>query len=222
MASSTHMIKSAAAQNKVFRAMKADPKKTGVLTLLVVVLAVMWMRMGAGPKGGATTAVASVQAPASVVQGGMGSSYNSGEVQAALTAWRSAEIPIALDRNLFAAKLEYFPTDGKSEAAKVTTPVAASDGFWDKLEKSMSDQADQKRVQRVLMENLQGQLASVKLQSTMMGARPKAVIDGELVGVGGIVASGSGDNRTEFRVTKIEARRVIVEREGIELEIPMK
>ncbi len=222
MASSTQMIKSAAAQNKIFRAMKADPKKTGVLTLLVVVLAVMWVRMGAGPKGGATPAIAGVQSPASLVLGGTGASYKSGEVQAALTAWRSAEIPVALERNLFAAKLEYFPKDGTSEAAKVTTPAPASDGFWEKIEKSMSDQADQKREKRVLTENLQGQLALVRLQSTMMGARPKAVINGELVGVGGIVATGSGNSRTEFRVLKIEARRVIVEREGIELEIPMK
>jgi hypothetical protein len=47
-----------------------------------------------------------------------------------------------------------------------------------------------------------------------MGAKPKAVIDGALVGEGDVVA--------QFRVLKIEARRIIVEREGIKLEIQMK
>jgi hypothetical protein len=47
-----------------------------------------------------------------------------------------------------------------------------------------------------------------------MGASPKAVIDGGLVGEGDVVAS--------FRVLRIEPRRIIVEREGIKLEIQMK
>ncbi len=55
-----------------------------------------------------------------------------------------------------------------------------------------------------------------------MGTRPKAVINGDLVGEGDLVASGTGRARTQFRVLKIEPRRIIVEREGIRLEIPMK
>jgi hypothetical protein len=39
------------------------------------------------------------------------------------------------------------------------------------------------------------------------------MVNGELVGEGGVVA--------DFRVLKIEARRLIVEREGIRLEIKM-
>jgi hypothetical protein len=55
-----------------------------------------------------------------------------------------------------------------------------------------------------------------------MGATPKAVVDGELVGEGDLVATKSGESRIEFRVLKIEARRIIVEREGIKLVIQMK
>ena len=45
-----------------------------------------------------------------------------------------------------------------------------------------------------------------------------------MVREGDVVASGApGDSRSvTFRVIKIEARRIIVEREGIKLEIPMK
>ena len=48
----------------------------------------------------------------------------------------------------------------------------------------------------------------------MMGASPKALINGQLVGEGEVVAG--------FRVLKIEARRMIIEREGIQLEIQTK
>ena len=62
----------------------------------------------------------------------------------------------------------------------------------------------------------------MRLQSTVMGATPKAVIDGEMVSEGDVVACGTGETRTTFRVLKIEPRRIIVEREGIKLEIQMK
>jgi hypothetical protein len=52
--------------------------------------------------------------------------------------------------------------------------------------------------------------------------KPKAVLNGELVGIGDVVASTAGEARTTFRVLKIEARRIIVEREGIKLAVPMK
>jgi hypothetical protein len=40
------------------------------------------------------------------------------------------------------------------------------------------------------------------------------MVNGKLIGEGSVVA--------EFRVLKIEARRIVVEREGIQLEIQMK
>jgi hypothetical protein len=50
--------------------------------------------------------------------------------------------------------------------------------------------------------------------STLMGPHPKAMVNGQMVGEGEVVA--------QFRVTEIRARSVVVEREGIKLEIPMK
>jgi len=54
----------------------------------------------------------------------------------------------------------------------------------------------------------------LKLQSTVMGPQPSAMVNGEMVREGSVVAG--------FRVLKIEARRMIVEREGIKLAILMK
>ena len=87
--------------------------------------------------------------------------------------------------------------------------------------KSLPTQADQKEqrltpaeILRQQAGQLQAEAFRLQLQSTVMGAKPKAVIDGALVGEGDVVA--------QFRVLKIEARRIIVEREGIKLEIQMK
>jgi hypothetical protein len=90
----------------------------------------------------------------------------------------------------------------------------ADDGFWARLEKSLAVQADQKDKRENQKANYIKAAAELKLQSTMMVAQPKALLNGELVGEGDVVA--------DFRVVKIEARRVIVEREGIRLEIQMK
>ena len=99
-------------------------------------------------------------------------------------------------------------------------PPTATD-FGINWQKSMTARADQKRERQILIENLQLQAAQLKLQTTLMGtqaegpaSRPRAMINGGLVGEGDVVAS--------FRVLRIEARRIVVEREGIKLEILMK
>ena len=109
----------------------------------------------------------------------------------ALKEWASRPVS-PLNRNLFAINYDFFPQDG-SRVPALRAPVG--DGFWDRLAKSMTARADARKEQ--------------KIQTIVMGARPKAVINGELVAEGDVVAS--------FRVSKIEARRVVVEREGIKL-----
>jgi hypothetical protein len=104
---------------------------------------------------------------------------------------------------------DFFPQDGSKTAPVLR--AAQGDGFWDQLQKSMTARADQKKEKEVLVENLRLQAAQLKVQSTVMGASPKALVNGELVGEGEVVAS--------FRVLKIEARRIVVEREGIKLEV---
>ena len=200
---------------KLTEAAKADPKKAGVLAVLLTVLGTMWVRMaasdGGGPQqaGAATAAAASdneVHHRAQTAGRGMLSTAAS----AALTEWRAAPVsPIV--RNLFAVQLDNYATDGAAPATPITR---GDDGFWDELAKSLSSQADQSKQRQIRTDNAVREAAKMNLQTIVMGASPKAVIDGEMVGEGSVVAG--------FRVSKIEARRVIVEREGIKLEIPMK
>ena len=67
------------------------------------------------------------------------------------------------------------------------------------------------------------QARQIRLQSTLMGGpRPAALVNGQMVREGDVVATGSGASRTSYRVLKIEARRVILEREGIRSEVPLE
>ena len=90
-------------------------------------------------------------------------------------------------------------------------------------EKSFESKADQDSERQQRLHNLRQQAAvELHLQSTVISATPKALVNGELLGEGDVVACGSVQDRTRYRVLKIEARRIIVEHEGIKLEIPMK
>ncbi|HSI36801.1 MAG: hypothetical protein ACAI43_26425 [Phycisphaerae bacterium] len=195
------------------RAAKADPKKAAVLGGLVVVMVVMWGRLIGGSGTGPAAAVASPTAPAR--SGGAPTASASATPRggyrvaaaAALQEWAGRPLS-PLSRNLFAINYDFFPQDG-SKAPVLRVPQG--DGFWDQLAKSMTARADQRKEHEVLVENLRLQAAQLKVQSTVMGASPKALVNGELVGIGDVVAS--------FRVERIDARRIVVEREGIKLEI---
>ena len=206
--------------DKVARQAKADPKKATVLAVLVAVMALMWVRV--------LTGGAPASASANVTGGSTGSAFAptppdglrpiSGRqtaATAALQEWARDHAVVPLTRNLFITSYDAFPTDGgRTTATTPTEPtvrVERGDGFWDQLAKSMADRADQIKEHRARVDAIRTEAAKLKVQSTLMGASPKALVNGRLVGLGDVVAS--------FRVTKIEARRIVVEREGIKFAL---
>ena len=203
--------------DKIRQAVRNDPQKAGILTVLVSILVVLQIRLqmseeDAGPARAAANAasmVADNPPPFGAITPEVHAAARPLDTAAALRAWIDAPSP-PLTRNLFTVDLERFPHDG----SRVQTTNKDVVGFWDELAKSMTFRADVKKERQVLVENLARQASQLRLQSTIMGASPKAVIDGGLVGEGDVVAS--------FRVLRIEPRRIIVEREGIKLEIQMK
>ena len=206
--------------DKTFRAVKNDPQKAAILTVLVAILVVLQVRLQmSGKDAGPSSAVANTSpgaadnaphgAGAAGDPLGFATSSRPQDSATALRAWMDAPSG-HLTRNLFAVQLERFPYD----ANRIHTANNDAVGFWDELAKSMTFRADVRKERQILVENLARQASELRLQSTIMGASPKAVIDGGLVGEGDVVAS--------FRVLKIEPRRIVVEREGIKLEIQMK
>jgi hypothetical protein len=199
-------------------ALRREAKKAAVLTFLVSLLLVLWLRMAMSNGDTPAQAMAAASVTGRGTTPGERSAARAAEASGALRTWLNA--PLApVNRNLFAVNLNYYPKEGNRTS---TEPSSAGAGFWGELAKSVSAKADQSKERQILLENLQQQASQLRLQTTVMGMKPKAVVNGELVGVGDVVASGTGESRTTFRVLKIEARRIIVEREGIKLAVPMK
>jgi hypothetical protein len=201
-------------------ALRREARKAAVLTFLVSLLLVLWVRMAMRNSDGPNQAVADtgsrgVHALSSQER----SASRSAEASSALRTWLSAP-PAPINRNLFAVNLNQYPQENSNRTSSEVSPAGA--GFWGELAKSVSAKADLSKERQILLENLQQQASQLSLQTTVMGVKPKAVVNGELVGVGDVVASGTGESRTTFRVLKIEPRRIIVEREGIKLAVPMK
>jgi hypothetical protein len=212
-------------------AVKQDPHKAGMLGFLGLVLLVLAGRLllsDAAPhtasgatittSGNATASLAIYAASAAQRGSGRSESQDSAGAerphnsQQRLRDWL-AEATEPVGRNLFSVRLDYFPQDGSRPAEGVKT--AADGEFWGRLEKSLKLQTDQRTKREVLLTNFRDEAAKLQLDSIVMGPNPQAMIDGKLVTEGDVVASA-------FRVLKIEPRRIIVEREGIKLEIQMK
>jgi hypothetical protein len=222
-------ITSSSAYRQLAEAAKGDPKKFGMLGVLCLVFVITSGRMvltgSTGPKSAkasltGTSGSAGGQVKALNGHNSSGASDKSATdsstalpdpARPELLEWSRGPIP-PVGRNLFAIKLDYYPQD--QTKVDQTLRIPGGDGFWDKVAKSMASKADQHKERQILIENLQLQAMQIKLQSTVMGATPRALVNGSVVREGDVIAS--------FRVFRIEARRIIVEREGIKLEIPMK
>jgi hypothetical protein len=193
----------------------ADPKRSGALGVLAVVLCLMVGRLMLQDKrkpasaSAAPVPTASSSKKAKLAAKSITAPQRSPGAMGAMQRWAEESVP-PVSRNLFNVRMEYFPSD----SSRTGDSDATDEGFWAKLEKSMALQTDQKDRQENLRANFQSEAGKLRLQSIVMGSSPRAMINGELVGEGNVVAN--------FRVLKIEARRIIVEREGILLEIQMK
>lgn len=193
----------------ISRALRADPKKTGSLAVLAVVLGVMVGRQMMGGNTGRPAAAAGASTASKIDPNTGASTVTTSRPGAAeaLTGW--AQAPIApVTRNLFAVRIEYFPLDGN----RTTKSSTEEEGFWTILGKSLTNRTDEKVREENRIESFKKDAAKLQLQSTLPESR-KAMIDGQLVGEGSVVAN--------FRVVKIEPRKVIVERDGIKLAIQM-
>src|SRR5688572_25650878 len=150
--------------DRIFTAVRNDPQKAAILTVLVAILLVLQVRLQMSEKdAGPSSAVANL-APGhsnngvanSSGAGGSGdaSSHSSSlakpqDSATALRAWMDAP-QASLTRNLFAVELERFPYDANRIHAADKDAV----GFWDELAKSMGSRADVRKERQILVENL--------------------------------------------------------------------
>lgn len=203
---------------------RRDPKKSAVLGGLMLVLAVLGVRQFVGSstparaRAAVNTNLAAEKSNIDTSAITREASNTHSETGQRVAQWLGLPIK-ALDRNLFESKLENFQR--LDSVLSETAAVVQEELFWEQLAKSLASRADQKKQKQIRSENLQLAASSLRLQTTMMGATPKALIDGRMLRAGDTVEAKSAGISVSFVVLKIEARRVIVEREGVRIELKM-
>ncbi len=197
--------------DKLAAALGTSPGKLSTAGGLGVILIVLWARflfLGHHPAS-ASGAMTQTWAGSSPAIRGVSDSARSGDDAASLLRW--ARRPVQpLMRNPFAVPLDFYPRDG----AKAADDASSPSGYWDLVRKSMSSRADQQEQRQILIDNVRIAAAALNLQSTVTGAHPGAMVNGQMV--------REGDEIAGFRLVKIEARQIIVEREGVRLAVLMQ
>jgi hypothetical protein len=186
-------------QDRAMAALKRDPKKTSLMLGLLAVMVMLMVRMFSAGPAAATASFIRRQVA------GMSSDQPTQTPRALIPSpvlnWISQPRRV-VERNLFAVKTDYYAKAGAAGWDSSADPA-----------KSDEEGTDQNRQRQILMENLQTQAGKLKLQTTVMGPNPIAVINGELV--------KEGDTIAGFKVVKIEPRRMTIEQESMVLEIEM-
>lgn len=204
--------------------MRTDPKKAAALAGLgVVLLGVLVKQFAFGSSAtpaAASAAVPQLAAPTPTDLLPRSSKSKSGNsANSAVTAWLNDPIK-TLDRNLFEFRSEFYPRSTESLATSVR--VIEDELFWDQLAKSLTARADSKKQKQIRIDNLQQAAGKLKVQSTIMGPNPRAMVDGRMTRLGGTVeADAGGGSIVTFKVIKVEARRLVIERDGLKFEVPM-
>jgi hypothetical protein len=134
------------------------------------------------------------------------------------------QAPVApMTRNLFYINLEQFPRANSAPAGLPGTLAGASErdallrenpAETAKSPLGKSEESEEPESEMSAADRVARQAGRLHLQSVLMGPTPRAMVDGQLLGEGEVVAN--------FRVLKIEPRGITVEREGIKLEVVFK
>lgn len=187
--------------------LRRDKKKTAILTVLLIVAVVVGVRTVSGSlspsSAEASTSVAgvpegqpSVSAPVSPVV-----SRAAAPADAVLDetwtkgARKNAQRTRKFTRDVFAIKLDYFPP-AMEEAATQPASAPACDSSRD----------DEIKEVRALAKSL-------SLQSTVISARPTAVINGSVLRVGEWISG--------FELVEITARTCVVAQKGVKVQLFM-
>jgi hypothetical protein len=192
-------------------AFKANPSRSTIVTFLVAMLIVAWGRVLLGGHGGPSTAHGATNMSGATASSPLtldSLQKISEEDNSSLQRWANGAAK-PLNRNPFTIPLDFYPHDGVSDAGDTT-----SAGYWDLVKKSMSSRADQQEQRQIILDNVRIAAEQLKLESTILGETPLAMINGEIVHEGSVVAG--------FHVLKIEARQIVVEREGVKLALLME
>jgi len=167
----------------------ADKKKLALMILLLVVAVVLWLRMSFS------------QSPQSV-------SASSGDVTATASAARPAPQTLLIDEHVAVELTDTLERDLFAMNASFFTPINHGDSEEGE-EKSGPEPSDD--MTRSL--SVRTEAAELELDTTMTGAKPRAMINGVLL--------KPGDTVEGFKLLRILHRKVVVEKDGVRVLIEM-
>ncbi len=206
------MVKLQFFNRKILDRAAARPKVALAIGVILVFMGTRWLRTLANAGPSKASAVVMIRSnPQDVRTDITIQSHSNSEANYTL-----ASVPISpIRRNIFYINLDRFPQDG-SKPMTSAGPVsgASNEGFWDRLAKSGAFRAEDQDSRSPQVGGLQWQAAQLHLQSILMGPTPKVMVDGRLLKEGDVVAG--------FRVVKITARGILLERDGSKFEVAFK
>lgn len=184
--------------------MKADPKRTGVMIVLLTVAAVMGTKMFLARPGPQSAQAAPDVLPAAVADPREATpTMDSSQAQRAALDAYLAQVESTVSRDLFDLQLESYEL----------TELALSE---QSQEKSVRKQADDAAVlaRKQAEQQIRRLAENLKLQSTMPGPSPSAIINGQVV--------GQGDSLEGFTITQIGRGSCLVRQSDVDVMLYME
>ena len=126
----------------------------------------------------------------------------------------------AITRDLFKTSPDFFPLPGSQLDAELVQSAAqspqdlADPGFLGGLTRQVRERQQVQREQLAKLSYVKGQAEALSLQTTIMGAVPTALINGQVLHVGQEIQG--------FTVQSISANCCVVVKDGVEVPIPMR
>jgi hypothetical protein len=184
---------------------RSEPRKAAVLGTLLSVMGLLWVKvLFVAPPPAEARPAAATPGKTLAAADESGSALSAARRQ--LLVWGAQPTP-PLKRNLFQVQYDLFPPD---ESGRVS--AADQGAFWEQIAKSLDFRSDQEVARTSLKQELRKRAGRLRPTATINanGGRT-ALIEGRLVGEGDVVEG--------FRVLQIATDRIVVEREGVRLEV---
>ncbi|MCE9590968.1 MAG: general secretion pathway protein GspB [Planctomycetes bacterium] len=178
--------------NNMVQQLTADKKKLSLLVCMLALGLLLWGRFLLNKVPRTAVAEPSVVAAAAVLPA-------PSEADASLAPRRAVQVDLyrTLDRNVFDLDTRGYALAPRPESETQVT------------EKSGPKPVDENEHARVIREAAR----ALTLQTTMLGDRPRAVINGQVL--------YPGDKFRGFVLSSVHARHVILERDGVQVQLEM-
>jgi hypothetical protein len=183
-------------QRKILREIKRDKKKTAFLAVLLVVALVVVIR---------ATLSSSMPEPAAAATAIL---HSSDAPQAAVTVQPVGQ---AVDPNRQARRDAYLKQLDKTPKRDLFEP---QDSVFPKKNSNALSTTYTGPITPNHAQTIETEARQLILQSTMLSAKPIAIINGKVLGI--------GDQYHDFSIVQINSRACLVEKEGVRITLEMK